>query len=280
MDAELLQQISQLAKPAERVQRANQLMADYQAAITEISRLRREALEELIALGRTQTDIAAELGMTRARVGQLLSSGPPPERLFFGAGAITVALGGKREADSRGPGRVLAQEDVEAYDHLRELAKGFSLDITYETVEPPGFLNLNRDNLIVICGPRLSPLLAQVLESDCSLGFENDDRGWYLVDRVTQETYRSPMDAGQHRDYAYLGRLPRLDGRGNFLYIAGIHAMGAPCVIHYLENHLTELYSEVKTRRFSTIISGDFDAETLDVSSSSRLTPIYRPESG
>ncbi len=56
--------------------------------------------------------------------------------------------------------------------------------------------------------------------------------------------------------------------------------MGASCVIHYLENHLTELYSEVKTRRFSTIISGDFDPQTLEVLSSKRLTPIYRSESG
>lgn len=187
---------------------ANQLIVAYQATVAELSRLRREALEQLVAAGRTQTEIAAEFGMTRARVGQLLSSGPRPERVFLGTGAITVALGGKGEAGSRGPGRVVAQEDMKAYDQLRELAKAFSLDITYETVEPPGLLNLNRDNLIVICGPRLSPLLAQVLESDRALGFENDDQGWYLVDRVTGAVHRSPMDTGVHRDYAYLGRLP------------------------------------------------------------------------
>jgi len=280
VDAELFQEIARLAGPTERVLRANQLIAEYQATVAEISRLRREALEELMASGRTQTEIAAELGMTRARVGQLLSSCPRPERAFLGTGTITVALGGKREANSRGAGRVVAQEDMKAYDHLRELAKSFSLNTTYETVEPPGMLNLNRDNLIVICGPRLSPLLAQVLESDRSLGFENDHQGWHLVDRVTEAIHRSPMDIGQHRDYAYLGRLPRLDGRGLFLYIAGIHAMGAACVIHYLENNLAELYSEVKIRRFSTLISGDFDSETLEVSSSRRLTPLYRHENG
>ena len=37
--------------------------------------------------------------------------------------------------------------------------------------------NLNRDNLVVICGPRLSPIIAQVLASDPNLGFAHDDQG-------------------------------------------------------------------------------------------------------
>ena len=34
------------------------------------------------------------------------------------------------------------------------------------------------------------------------------------------------MDNGEMCDFGYLGRLPRPDGRGTFLYIGGIHAAG------------------------------------------------------
>jgi hypothetical protein len=269
-----------LADPAERARRASQLVAEYQQAVGELSRIRREAIEELIALGKSQTDVAALLGMTRARVGQLISSGPKSERAFLGTGTLTIAVGGKQEADKRGSGRVLAQEDLAAYDHMQELARAMGLDTCHEVIEPPGFVNLNRDNLVVICGPRLSPLIGQVLEADRHLGFDSDDKGWHLVEKANGTVHRSPMDEGKHQDYAYLGRLPRLDGRGSFLYIAGIHAIGAPGAVHYLDNHLAELYSDVKTRRFSMLIACEFDPKTLDIKASRRLSPIYRPEVG
>jgi hypothetical protein len=60
-------------------------------------------------------------------------------------------------------------------------------------------------------------------------------------------------------DYAYLGRLPRIDGRGTFVYLAGIHAPGNGGAMHYLEGYLEELYGEVRTGRFSTIIACRFD---------------------
>lgn len=271
-------ELGELADPAERAQRASQRLAEYQVISAELSRIRREALEELIADGRTQTDIAAMLGMTRARVGQLLSSGPKSERAFLGAGALTIVIGGKQEADKRGSGRVLAQEDLAAFNQMKELARTLGLDAHHEVVEPPGFINLNRENLIVICGPRLSPLIGQILESDRNLGFEQDEKGWYLVDRSLGTIHRSPMDSGESRDYAYVGRLPRIDGRGTFLYIAGIHAVGAPGAVHFLENYLTELYSEVRTKRFSMLVACDFDPKTLEVTASKRLSPIYRPE--
>lgn len=275
-----VRELGELADPAERAQRASQRLAEYQAVAGELSRIRREALEELIAAGRTQTDIAAMLGMTRSRVGQLLSSGPKSERAFLGAGPLTIAIGGKQEANKRGSGRVLAQEDLAAFNQMKELARNLGLDAQHEVVEPPGFIDLNRDNLIVICGPRLSPLIGQILGSDRNLGFDHDDQGWFLVDRSLGVTHRSPMDAGESKDYAYVGRLPRIDGRGTFLYIAGIHAIGAPGAVHFLENHLAELYSEVKTKRFSMLVACEFDPKTLQVTSSKRLSPIYRHEGG
>ncbi|MGD9528485.1 MAG: sigma-70 family RNA polymerase sigma factor [Pseudonocardia sp.] len=273
-----LKALYDLDDAGERATQASRLVTEYSSAVTELSRIRKEALEELIGQGKTQTELAAMLGMTRARVGQLLSSGPKSERAFLGTGTLTIAVGGKLEADKRGTGRVLAQEDLAAFNRMQDLARAMGLDAKSEVVEPPGMVNLNRDNLVIICGPRLSPLISQVLESDRNLGFEKDEQGWYLIDRPSGTIHRSPMDSGQNADIAYLGRLPRLDGRGSFLYIAGIHAIGAPGVVHYLENHLTELYSEVKTRRFSVLISSTFDPKTLDITASERISPLYRGE--
>ena len=75
-----------------------------------------------------------------------------------------------------------------------------------------------------------------------------------------------------------MGRLPRIDGRGTFLYFAGIHAPGNSGAMHYLEGHLEELYGEVRTGRFSTIISCRFDPDSRQVTSSERVTPLYRTD--
>ncbi|RKN50096.1 sigma-70 family RNA polymerase sigma factor, partial [Streptomyces klenkii] len=213
------------------------------------------------------------------RVGQLASAGPPPERAFFGTGPMTIPLGGKYEAGKEeNASEVITREDLSNFEHLRKLLAGLKLDSGYEVIPPSGIVNLNRDNLVVVCGPRLSPIIAQILEGDDNLRFRKD-RAWHLVDLKVGKEYRSPMDEdGSAADFGYLGRLPRLDGRGTFLYIAGIHAIGANGVVHFLENNLAQLYREVRTRRFSTLISCRYDPKTLDVLESRRVTPLYLHE--
>ncbi|MBW0008925.1 MAG: transcriptional regulator [Pseudonocardiales bacterium] len=273
-----VQTLCELPDPVERAKRTGDLLTRYQTVVTELSRIRREAVEELRATGMTQAEMAAALGMTRGRISQLVTTGPPPERAFLGTATVTVAFGGKVEAGKATPGPVVAQEDLTAYEQLRDLAHSVKLDTTYEVIPPPGVVRLNRDNLVVICGPRLSPLIGQVLESDPNLGFSTDEGGWHLLDRKTGRTYRSPMDASTPGDVGYLGRLPRPDGRGTFLYIAGIHAIGAGGIVHHLHQEMTELYREVRTKRFSTLIACQFDPHSREVLSSERLTPLYRPE--
>ena len=51
---------------------------------------------------------------------------------------------------------VLAQEDFQSYLDLSEPVKAMGLDAVYEIIQPPGMVRLNRDNLVVICGHRLS----------------------------------------------------------------------------------------------------------------------------
>lgn len=232
----------------------------------------------MIASGMSHGQIAEALGVSRGRVSQLTKAGPPPERAFWGTDVLTVALGGKLEAPKKAsgqPGPVLAQEDFQAYLDVSESVKAMGLDTVYEIIQPPGMVRPNRDNLVVICGPRLSPLIAQVIEADPIISFGHDDQGWYLNDREAASIYRSPMDEGKPSDVGYLARFPRPDARGTFVYIAGIHAMGSNGVIHYLDQHLAEVYREVKTKRFSALIQCEFDPDTRKVSSSNLLTPLY-----
>jgi transcriptional regulator with XRE-family HTH domain len=263
--------------PALERARAASAFLDRAAMLSkEASRMRREALEELLLQGMSQADISRSLGLSRGRISQLLAAGPPPERLFWGDDDLTVAIGGKLESGKAQPGRVVALEDFDTFAELCKLLQDLQLSATHEVIPSSGMVQLNRPNLVVICGPRLSPLLAQVIESDPFLGFAEDERGWYLVDRHAGKIYRSP--AREHGDIAYFGRLPRLDGRGTFLYMAGIHAPGPAGVIHYLNQELGTLYREVGLRRFSTLVECRFDPSTHDVVSSRRITPLYQQD--
>jgi hypothetical protein len=148
-------------------------------------------------------------------------------------------------------GGVVSSESFSAHEVLADLARSVGLDATYEVVPPPGLVHLNRTNLIVMAGPRLLPFLEQVMEADPHLSYARDDHGWYLADKTTGSEYRSPIDDGDATDYAYIGRLPRLDGKGTFLYLAGIHAPGNLGAARFIADNITELHRELKTRRFS-----------------------------
>jgi hypothetical protein len=266
--------------PLERAKAAHTLIDQYQDAIAELSRIRRMSIEALLESGMTQTQVAEMLGLSRSRMSQLLSAGVRPERAFLGTAKLTVAIGAKQEANRRDPGDMLSVESFSAYELLAEAARFVGLDAVYEVVPPPGLVHLNRPNLIVLTNPRLLPFLSQVMEADPHLRYVQDEDGsWYLVDLTSGEEYRSLRDKGESSDYGYVGRLPRPDGKGTFLYLAGTHAQGTLGAAHYVTTNLGELYKELKTRRFSTIIECKFDSrDPRKVSSTERVTPLYRHE--
>lgn len=278
-------QLKELPDPLERAKAAHALSAQAQDYGTELQVVRNEAMNETLRVGQlNSTQLATELGISKGRVSQL-AKGSPPERLFLGSGKVTVALAEKLEDGKLQDGRdkpvqgpVIATEDVQTYERLRDLADEVGLETAFERVPLGGNVRLNRNNLVVICGPRLSPLIEQILEGDPHLKFGKDSSGWYLVDQTTDQVYRSPMDRGENGDIAYFGRLPRPDGQGTFLYIAGIHARGSGGVIHWLTRELANVHRELKVKRFSTLISSRVDPETLEVVESERITPFYRPE--
>jgi len=266
--------------PRERARAVNKLIDEYQAAVAELSDVRRETLRELLASGMSQIAIAEMLDMSKSRVSQLLSAGTRPERTFLGTGTLTVAIGGKVETNKPQAGGVVSAEAFGAYELLADLARSVGLDSKYEVVPPPGLVDLNRPNLIVLTNPRLLPFLSQVMGADPHLRYEVDDNGWYLVDKTADAEYRSPMDRGESSDYAYVGRLPRPDGKGTFLYLAGIHAPGTLAAAHFVVDNIVDLHRDLKNRRFSLVIVCDYDPkDRRKILSTKPLTPIYRPES-
>lgn len=264
------------ADPAPRARRAGELLAEYQDVVNELSRIRREALNELVADGYTNAQLADLLSTSRSRISQLMTVGPKPERALLATGSVTVAIGGKAEGGkATAPRAVLSQESHQAFEILRDLCAQYKLTAQADVVPPPGMVNLARPNLVVIGSPRLLPLVGQVLEADRNLGWEHGARGWYLRDLAAGEDYRSPSDDGTPCDYAYLGRLPRTDSKGSFLYLAGVHAMGTLGAARYLADNVEDIYREVKTRRWSTLVATRYDADTREIESTERLTPIY-----
>jgi hypothetical protein len=190
---------------------------------------------------------------------------------------VVDALGQRGRVFTRGHG---AAEAFNAYQLLADLARSVGLDSKYEVVPPPGLVDLNRPNLIVLTNPRLLPFLSQVMGADPHLGYAEDDGGWYLVDKTAGVEYRSPMDRGESSDYAYVGRLPRPDGKGTFLYLAGTHAPGTLAAAHFVVDNIVDLHRDLKNRRFSMVIVCDYDPkDRKKILSTKPLTPIYRPES-
>lgn len=252
--------------PEERARRAADVIEHCKTIIEVATIVRDEAIPLLHAGGMKQAPIGRVVRISRERVNQILRAGSPvPGRLFWGApeGHLTIALGEKKEEPkdaSGGPGPVVATEDMQAFEMLREMLTGADISADYEMIAPPGIVRLNRAGLLVICGPRLSSVIAQSAEADPFLGFGKDEAGWFLANRDTGERWHSPLDAGEMSDIGYIARLPRPDQNGAFLYIAGVHAAGAPGVAHYLSEHLSDLWRSVGTQRFSALISCTFDS--------------------
>lgn len=269
--------IDAITDPWERARRAHALVNHLQAQGAEASRRRLTALRALAAEGTKHADLGRYLGLTGTRVGQLLSAGVRAERALLGTGdTITVAVGGKTESGRTNPSVVISAEALDARETIQRLCAELGLNSDHELIPPPGIVRLNRDDLVVLCSPRLLPVVGEILESDDDLGFRNGAQGWYLVDRTTATTYRSPSDHGEPVDYGYIGRLPRPDGKGTFLYLAGVHAMGTKGAAHFLAENAADLYREVRTSRWSVLVECRYDPDSREILSTAARTPIYR----
>lgn len=268
-----LEEVRSERDPVQQARRAGQLITQYRQLSTELARLRKEAINRAVEeRGTTYSAVAEELGLTRGRVTQIRQSAPPAERAFFGVGPVTVAIP-LRDV----PGRalpVISSEDTLAYERLAALLKDLSFDVERYGIPTSGQWEPPPGDLVAICGPKSSPVTAAAIESDPFLSFEQDDGGrWTIHDRSTDETYTSPMDdpTGERwADVAYLGRLP--GKHQDMVIIAGVHALGSVGAVDYLTRHLTDLYAQVDTERFSVAIGSEHDGEA--VVASEALCPV------
>lgn len=244
--------------PIRRGRRATELLARYQQRSTELARLRREALEEAHRdLGLPYSQIATALGITKGRVTQIRSTAPAAARALFGVGPVTVVLPYRLQTTDR-ERPLLASEDVAAGDLAKRLLESF--DFTTRTSQlGPHDEAIPDGDLFVICGPKSSPAVAQLLDSDPRLNIANDEAGWFIENRETHERHRSPLDddPASPVDVAYVAR--RTDGERTITHVAGIHAIGSLGAMEYLTAHAAELYEATAGHDFSLVVASTFD---------------------
>ncbi len=276
-----IERLAALDDPYALLQEVTKRMAQAQREVTELARLRRRVIEQLYGQGRSYAQIAEAAGLSRGRIHQLRHRGPAPEGAFLGVGGIVIATPLKQEARNARP--VVAVEDFTAAQRMADLARTMQLDVDFEQVPLGGDIDLDRPNLIVICGPRLSEVVAGVLSQDPFIQFERADDGpWTLHDRSTGERYRSGSDSTPPRpwDAAYLGRLPRPNGQGLVMVFTGIHPPGTLGVVHLITTEINSLYDQVGAGPFSTIVGVDYEPDANEPVSVELLTPLYRHEEG
>jgi hypothetical protein len=276
-----IERLAALDDPDALLQEVTKRMAQAQREVTELARLRRRVIEQLHGQGRSYAQIAEAAGLSRGRIHQLRHRGPAPEGAFLGVGGIVIATPLKQEAGNARP--VVAVEDFTAAQRMADLARTMQLDVDFEQVPLDGDIDLDRPNLIAICGPRLSEAVAEVLAQDPFIQFERADDGpWTLHDRSTGKQYRSGSDSTPPRswDAAYLGRLPRPDGHGLVMIFTGIHPPGTLGVVHLITTEITSLYDQVGAGPFSTVVGVDYAPDANEPVSVELLTPLYRHQEG
>lgn len=267
-------EIAAITDPAVRAQQATEQLAHHQAAVAALARIRREAIAQLRASGLSYGKVAAALGVSRGRIAQLQSS-HTVEREFFGSDVVTVTVPLRVTGSEQRP--VIAQEDAEAAARLARHLDSLGFQTTTTQTGTEGEIDLSPPGLVLVCGPKSSPVTRELIERDPRLHFAPDSAGrWQLTDRHTGRTHHSPSDAdpSSEQDIAYLARHTRPDGRP-VLLIAGVHAIGSLGAVHHLTSteHLHELHAATRGQNFSMIIRSTFTRSPLHIHTSEALTP-------
>jgi hypothetical protein len=270
-----LDRIAQIEDPYELLRAATTRLAEAQQEVTELARLRRRLIQELHAQGMSYAQIAAAAGLSRGRIHQIRHTGPAPEGAFLGTGEVTVVT--PLRPDPASDRTYVALDDVTTGKRLEELARTFDLAVSYDHVSLSGEVDLNRPGLLVICGPRMSEAMRQAYDKDPVLAWGRDEGGWLLHDTRSGAKLRSGQEEDPARPYdiGYLGRLPRPDGHGSFLAIAGVHPEGSLGVVQLLTSDIGTLWGQVGDGRFSTVVGTEYDPDTHEPVRTELLTPLY-----
>lgn len=247
--------------PIRRARRASELATNYQQRATELSRVRKAAIEEAHReLNLSYTEIAAALGISKGRITQIRGSAPGPERAFFGVGPVNVGVPLRYGEDHRMRTYIDAS-DALTQEQTESVLTSLSLASERFSIEPDRNALPDGDT-VVICGPRSAPIGANLLENDQKLGFVKDDGLWRIEDHVEGNSYYSPRltDSPEQAEFGYLAR-----HRGEdrvVVHVAGITAVGSSGVLHYLTANIRELYGKLGDVSFSMVVRCTFSADT------------------
>jgi transcriptional regulator with XRE-family HTH domain len=226
--------------------------------------------DEAVEVGIDRGNLADALDATAADLDGMINPPPPDRPLALAVRRLKIAV-----PQRPGEREFVALEDSATAAQLSKIAHAQGMIADVEYIPVSGWIDLNRAGLLVVCGPKTSPITAAALSADPCLAFEQSSGRWELVERTDATRYASPMDdleQPQHADIAYLGRLPCPDGTGTFLLIAGIHAIGSLGVAHYLAEHPDLMDSERKAKPFSMIVASRFDPAAKTITESRTLT--------
>ncbi|WP_162836655.1 sigma-70 family RNA polymerase sigma factor [Nocardia brasiliensis] len=273
--ADDFEQVRNDPDPLRRGQRATELITLYQQRATELARLRKAAIKEAhLDLGLSYKEIAERFGLTQGRVSQIRSSGPRPERAFFGVGPVSVGIPRRfgleegRERPFFDASDQATQELVETtLERLLLASARFAIDP--DTDEPPP------GDTVVICGPKSAPVARHLLAEDPVLGFERDDDGWWITDSNTGLRHQSPyrQDSANKTDLGYFSR--RVADQRVVVHIAGITSVGSLGVAHWLDHHLPEIFDPAKPF-VCGVVEADFSADFAITSSRLLVGPYLR----
>lgn len=272
-----LERILEIEDPFELLRVTTDRLAEAQQEVAELARLRRRLIQDLHAQGMSYAQIAEHAGLSRGRIHQIRHTGPAPEGAFFGAETVTIVT--PLRHDPAKDRAVVSLEDLTTGKRLEDLARSFALTVDYAHVSVDGDIDLNRPGLVVVCGPRMSEAMRLSYDKDPVFRWERDDgEPWRLRDTATGKLYYAPADEDPATpgDVAYLGRLPRPDGNGAFLAIAGIHPHGSLGVAHLLTTDIGSLWGQVGTKEFSVLVGTEYDPQTNEPVKTELLTPVYR----
>jgi hypothetical protein len=272
------ERIAAIEDPFVLLRAATERLSEAQQEVTDLARLRRRTIQDLHAQGLSYAQIATQAGLSRGRIHQIRHTGPAPEGAFFGSNTVTVITPLRPE-----PGKAdrvaVSLDDLNTGKRLEDLARTYDLTVRDDHVGVDGSVDLGRPGLVVVCGPRMSEAMYATYAKDPVFRWEKEEgRAWRLRDTRTGEDHYAGSDQvpSSHSDIGYLGRLPRPDGAGSLLAIAGIHPAGSLGVAHWLSANLATLWGQVGDGPFSVLIRADYDPATNEPVKTEMATPLYR----
>lgn len=272
-----VERIAAIEDPFALLRAATERLSEAQQEVTDLSRLRRRTIQDLHATGLSYAQIAAQAGLSRGRIHQIRHTGPAPEGAFFGSGTVTVVTPLRPEPGK--PRAAVSLDDLNTGKRLEDLARSYDLTVQDDHVTVDGSVDLDRPGLVVVCGPRMSEAMAQTYAKDPVFVWERDEgKPWRIRDTRTGQAHTAGSDASppSNSDLGYLGRLPRPDGTGSLLAIAGIHPAGSLGVAQWLTTDIATLWGQVGDRDFSVLIRTEYDPETNEPVKTEMATPLYR----